>query len=128
MNRAARNIRSGSSSKLISGASGVRSTPLTRSIAPSNGSTRTGSAPPATGVSSSAMALIVKSRRLRSVSIESENVTVGLRESSRYASERNVVISKTRSAPSADRRLAPDRPERLALVPHRVRPTRRGGL
>ena len=39
--------------------------------------------------------------------MESENVTDGLRESSRYASDRNVVISNTRSTPSTDRRFAP---------------------
>ena len=54
--------------------------------------------------------------------MESENVTDGLRESSRYASDRNVVISNTRSTPLDGPALRPDRPERLTLVPHRVGP------
>ena len=47
-----------------------------------------------------AIALTVKSRRERSVSSESENVTVGLRLSGRYTSARKVVIS-TRISPWA---------------------------
>ena len=77
MKRAARSIRSGSSLKLTSGASGVRSTPVARSTAPPNGSTSTG----LSDVTSSAIALTVKSRRDRSASISSENSTSGLRES-----------------------------------------------
>ena len=45
-------------------------------------------------VSSSAIALTVKSRRPRSDSMASANTTCGLRESSVYDSARNVVISK----------------------------------
>ena len=91
MNRAARSIRSGSSLKLTSGPIGVRNVRVARSTAPSNGSTSSGASP--SPVSSSAIALIVKSRRDRSASISSANTTWGLRESSVYASARNVVIS-----------------------------------
>ena len=75
MNRAARSIRSGSSLKLTAGSSGVRSRLAARSATPPNGSTssRLGS--------DSAMALTVKSRRDRSTSSSSANVTSGLRES-----------------------------------------------
>ena len=108
MKRAARSIRNGSSLKLTSGPSGVRSTLRIRSTAPPNGSTSVGACP---AVTSSAIALIVKSRRLRSVSISSAYVTCGLRESSVYDSARNVVISYTRSP-----RLAPIVPNRSPCV------------
>ncbi len=91
MKRAARNMRSGSSPKLTSGAIGVRSVRVARSTAPSNGSMSAGS--PVSTVSSRAIAFTVKSRRERSLSISSANTTCGLRESSVYASARNVVIS-----------------------------------
>jgi hypothetical protein len=65
MNRAARSIRSGSSENDTSGASGVRSTPSTRSAMPPKGSISS------TSGSRSAMALIVKSRRDRSCSTSS---------------------------------------------------------
>ena len=78
MKRAARIIRSGSSSNETTADSGVRSVAVARSAAPPCGSTsETASAP-----SCSAIALIVKSRRSRSASIVSANVTSGLRESS----------------------------------------------
>ena len=89
MKRAARSIRSGSSLKLTSGASGVRSTLVIRSTAPPNGST-------SAGVGRGDLErhrVDVKSRRLRSSSISSAYVTWGLRESSGYDSARNVVIS-----------------------------------
>ena len=54
------------------------------------------------------MALIVKSRRARSASTASANLTSGLRDSGRYASSRWVVISK--SCPSLR---APTVPKRL---------------
>jgi hypothetical protein len=75
--RAARSIRSGSSSKDTSGLEGVRSRLAARSASPPWGSTK--------GPSGSfmAMALTVKSRRARSSSIERPKVTSGLRESSR---------------------------------------------
>ena len=56
--------------------------------------------PRSPGRSSSAIAFTVKSRRLRSVSMSSANVTCGLRESSAYASARNVVISTVWCEPS----------------------------
>ena len=68
-------------------------------------------------VSSSAIALTVKSRRDRSASMSSANATSGLRESAAYASARWVVISYSRSPC-----LAPDRAEPLALGPDRVGP------
>ena len=92
INRAARIIRNGSSLKLSVGDSGVRNTLDTRSAAPPNGSTSTG----LSVVSSSAIALIVKSRRDKSVEISVENSTSGLRESGEYASARCVVISYVR--------------------------------
>ena len=64
-----------------------------------------------------AIAFTVKSRRERSVSMSSENVTSGLRLSGRYTSARNVVISKRLAV-----LLAADRAEALALQPHRVGP------
>ena len=91
--RAARIIRSGSSLKDSSGERGVRRVRVIRSAAPPNGSTSTGASP----VSSRAMALMVKSRRERSVSMSPANCTSGLRESGEYASARWVVISYTRS-------------------------------
>ena len=72
MNRAARSIRSGSSLKLSSGVSGVRSRRPARSAAPSNGSTSSGSG------RASAMALTVKSRRDRSTSRRVGEDDVGL--------------------------------------------------
>ena len=75
MNRAARIMRSGSSENDTSGSSGVRSTPPARSARPSNGSISVGSSP----VTSSAMALTVKSRRDRSASMSVLNATSGLR-------------------------------------------------
>ena len=77
MNRAARSIRSGSSPKLISGDIGVRRVPVARSTAPPKGSTSVG----LSDVTSSAIALTVKSRRDRSASTASANSTSGLRES-----------------------------------------------
>ena len=75
MKRAARSMRSGSSPKETSGSSGVRSRPAARSPNPSKGSTNSMSG------RRSAMALMVKSRRDRSSSMSSPNVTSGLRES-----------------------------------------------
>ena len=92
INRAARIIRKGSSLKLSVGDSGVRSTLDTRSAAPPNGSTSTG----LSVVSSSAIALMVKSRRDKSIEMSVENFTSGLRESGEYASARCVVISYVR--------------------------------
>ncbi len=87
MNRAARIMRKGSSRNDTSGSSGVRRRLAARSAAPSNGSTSSGSG------RRNAIALIVKSRRDRSVSMSSANATSGLRLSGRYTSARNVVIS-----------------------------------
>ena len=84
INRAARIIRNGSSLKLSVGESGVRNTRAIRSVAPPYGSTSTG----CSAVTSSAMALTVKSRRDKSVLISRENCTSGLRESGEYASAR----------------------------------------
>ena len=89
MNRAARSIRNGSSLNDTSGDNGVRNVRVARSAAPPNGSTRFG----VDAVTSNAIALTVKSRRERSVSMSSANSTCGLRESSLYASARWVVIS-----------------------------------
>ena len=72
-NRAARSIRSGSSVNDTSGSSGVSSVFVARWRTPPNGSTN---APPG---SRTAIALIVKSRRDRSVSMSLANVTAGLR-------------------------------------------------
>ncbi|MNC94741.1 hypothetical protein D3C83_116730 [compost metagenome] len=78
MKRAARIIRSGSSTNDTSGSSGVRRRLwISRSSSPPYGSLSCGSG------SEIAMALTVKSRRERSVSSESENVTSGLRLSGR---------------------------------------------
>ncbi len=111
-NRAARNMRSGSSRNDTSGASGVRNRRAARSAAPSNGSTSSGSG------SRNAIAFTVKSRRERSVSTSSEYFTSGLRLSGRYTSARNVVISITVSSLRH-----PDRAEPLPLEPDRVGPT-----
>ncbi len=73
MNRAARSMRSGSSLKDSSGASGVRSRAAARSATPSKGSISCRSG------SDRAMALTVKSRRDRSASMASANTTSGLR-------------------------------------------------
>ncbi len=102
MNRAARSIRSGSSRNEISGASGVRSRPAARSTAPPYGSINSGSG------SRSAIALTVKSRRDRSISMSSENSTSGLRLSGWYTSARYVVISigtPPRMRPTVPKRL-----------------------
>ena len=111
MKRAARSMRSGSSRNETSGASGVRSRRAARSAAPPNGSTSSGSG------SRNAIALTVKSRRERSVSMSSEYATSGLRLSGRYTSARNVVISM-RDAVLA----AADGAEALALEPDVVGP------
>ena len=113
MKRAARSMRNGSSLNETSGDSGVLNVRVARSAAPPNGSTRVGVGE----VSSSAIALIVKSRRDRSVSISSANSTCGLRESSLYASARCVVISYVR--PSF---LAPIVPNRSPWVQISVGP------
>ena len=81
-NRAARIIRSGSSSNDRSGAIGVRSTPRDRSVSPSNGSTNVRSG------RRTAIALTVKSRRDRSPSSVSPNATTGLRDAGSYSSLR----------------------------------------
>ena len=75
-NRAARSIRSGSSPNATSGSSGVSSVFVARSRTPPNGSTNSPDG------SRTAIALIVKSRRDRSVSTSFANVTAGLRLSS----------------------------------------------
>ena len=77
MNRAARIMRNGSSLKLISGDNGVRKTLPIKSAMPLKGSTKTGES----DVTSSAIALIVKSRRDKSSWMSFENCTSGLRES-----------------------------------------------
>ena len=82
--RAARNMRRGSSRKEISGVSGVSSTPATMSAKPPTGSwnrpvIRLGSS--SASVNSTAMALTLKSRRIKSPSRVSPNSTTGLRES-----------------------------------------------
>ena len=91
--RAARSMRSGSSSNEISGASGVRRRRAARSVEAVERIDELRSAPSASS-SAIAIAFTVKSRRERSVSMSSENVTSGLRLSGRYTSARNVVISK----------------------------------
>ena len=73
--RAARNMRSGSSPKEISGSSGVRRRPAARSPSPSKGSMSSMSG------RRRASALIVKSRRDRSTTMSSPKVTSGLRDS-----------------------------------------------
>ena len=89
-NLAARSMRSGSSENATSGSSGVSRIFAARCFTPPNGSTNAPSG------NRTAMALIVKSRRERSVSMSFANVTAGLRCSSAYTSSRNVVISKRR--------------------------------
>jgi len=81
-NRAARIIRSGSSSKLCSGVTGVRKRPWARSRSPPNGSTNSRRG------NRTAIALTVKSRRERSPSRESPYATTGLREWLAYSSVR----------------------------------------
>ena len=80
--RAARIMRSGSSSNDWRGSTGVRRTPAARSVSPSNGSTNVSSG------SRTAIELTVKSRRERSPSRESPNATCGLRLVGSYSSER----------------------------------------
>ena len=75
MNRNRRTIRSGSSENETAGPIGVRSVSDARSARPPNGSMSTGSPSP----SFRATALTVKSRRSRSASTESPNVTTGRR-------------------------------------------------
>ena len=74
-NRAARNIRSGSSVKETSGSSGVRRRPAARSASPPKGSISSMSA------RRRAMAFTVKSRRDRSTSMSSPKLTSGFRDS-----------------------------------------------
>ena len=88
LNRATRSNRNGSSAKLWSGAAGVSITPFMRSANPPMGSKNSNSAaagvvPTASGtdVISTAMALIVKSRRTKSPANVSPNTTSGLRDS-----------------------------------------------
>ena len=90
MKRAARSIRSGSSVKLTSGASGVRSTPRREVGGPAEridelGHRRAGEL--------ERHRVDGEVRRDRSDSMSSANTTCGLRESSVYDSARNVVIS-----------------------------------
>ena len=92
MKRAARSMRNGSSPKLISGASGVRST-LRRGRRPHRTGRRAPDRPPAVGGDLEGDGVDREVAALRSSSMRSENVTCGLRESSVYDSERNVVIS-----------------------------------
>ena len=75
-NLAARIMRNGSSEKDSSGSRGVRITRLLKSSIPPNGSTNVSSG------NLTAMALIVKSRRIRSSSSEEPKLTSGLRLSS----------------------------------------------
>ncbi len=105
MNRAARNIRSGSSVNETSAGKGVRSLLAARSSTPLNGSTSCRSG------SERAMALTVKSRLERSASMAVEKATSGLREPASYSSARWVVTS-TR-CPSL---IAPMVPKRLPCV------------
>ena len=119
MKRAARSIRSGSSSKLISGDErGAQGAPYARSTAPPYGSTSTASLRRA----SSAIALIVKSRRARSVLDGVGERDLGLAGVVvvALAAERRD-LDDQRGAVGA---VAPgtDRPEPLALGPHRVGP------
>ena len=96
-----------------------------RSARPPCGSISSGSS------SAIAIALMVKSRRDRSVSMSSENVTSGLRLSSRYISARKVVISNRSPSFSAARRCRTARP---GATPRRPSPspgcsiTRRPGV
>ena len=85
--RTARIIRSGSSLKDCSGATGVRRSPAARSSRPPNGSmnSREGRR--------TAIAFTVKSRRERSPSIVSPYATCGFRDCGSYSSVRYVVIS-----------------------------------
>ena len=76
MNLAARIIRSGSSLNESSAVPGVLINLLCRSVIPPNKSKKVGGVV----VNSSAIALIVKSLRLKSPSILSPNCTSGLRE------------------------------------------------
>src|SRR5688572_23780597 len=99
--RAARSIRNGSSENAISGSNGVSSRFAARSFTPSKGSTNSPSG------SRTAIALIVKSRRERSVRMSFAKVTAGLRSSTGYRSSRKVVISSTRPC-----RRAPTVPKR----------------
>ncbi len=74
-NRAARSIRSGSSANDSSGVAGVSSVPVASAASPPCGSTNRRPSP----VSSTAIALRVKSRRTRSSSMVAPNATTGLR-------------------------------------------------
>jgi len=82
-------LQSDATYTVVFGDSGVRNTLVSRSTAPPKGSTSTGSGV----VSSRAIALTVKSRRDRSISMSSAYDTSGLRESELYTSARCVVIS-----------------------------------
>ena len=81
-NRAARRMRSGSSSKESSGRPGVRITWSRRASRPPNGSVSSNDG------SRAAIALIVKSRRLRSSTSDVPYFTSGLRDERSYASLR----------------------------------------
>ncbi len=109
--RAARIIRKGSSPKLRSGSMGVRSRPPARSTRPSNGSTNS------IAGRRTAIALTVKSRRARSPSSESPNVTAGLRVAPSYSSARYVVTSTWRS-PRITPMVPNSRPMSHVLPPH----------
>ena len=91
LKRAARMMRSGSSSKDCSADTGVRRLPSARSARPPQGSTR------AICGRRIAIALTVKSRRVRSPSSVSPKVTSGLRDPISYSSVRYVVTSTTTS-------------------------------
>ena len=80
MNRAARSIRSGSSSKDSTAGDGVVRRVSSTAAMPSVGSTIVSEG------SRTAIALTVKSRRRRSPSRVSPNTTSGLREEGTYAS------------------------------------------
>src|SRR6185436_12351763 len=108
-NRAARIIRSGSSLNEDSGAAGVRIDAAARSARPPYGSTNV-----LPGMDT-AIALTVKSRRIRSPSSVSPNATAGLRLPGSYASERNVVTSITQGTPCSIT-LQPTVPNSLPIV------------
>ena len=105
--------------KLTSGPSGVRSTRVARSTAPPNGSTSSGIAAP---VSSSAIALTVKSRRdeIGLDGVGEHDVRLARVVGVRLGAERRDLVDP-RSATGVA--LGTDRSEPLALGPDRIGPS-----
>ena len=111
-NRQARSMRNGSSAKDCSGAAGVSRTPTSRASIPFRGSTNSWRP---SGCRRTAMALTVKSRRIRSPSRVSPKTTSGFRVTPSYESARNVVISICCSIPPPSRLTAESVPNSIPV-------------